>query len=75
MSCQYDNLIVNTRDIRLYNDESAKEDSSFGEITSADEEDLKLLFSGDHETKFAAVEFIKRFVQEKMNVSMKNMLV
>ena len=55
----------------MYNDASDKDESSFGEMSSIDENDLKLILDGDHETKFEAIEFIKHFVKYKMSKSMR----
>ena len=40
LSCEYDNLIVNNKDIRQYNDQSDGDSNSFGSISSANEKDL-----------------------------------
>ena len=58
MSCEYDNLIVNNKDIRKYNDQSDRSCSSLGSISSADEKDLQLLLRGAHKYKFDADNFL-----------------
>ena len=64
-----DNLIVNGRDIKNYNNSlNSDEDahSSFGSISSVDERDLKLLDKDDIKTQFDAVRKINKFISEKM---------
>lgn len=58
LSCEYDNLIVNTKDIKKFNDQSEGSDSSLGSISSADVADLRPLFSGLHRYRFDLVNFI-----------------
>ena len=65
ISLEYDNLIVNTQDILKFNHYNDDDVSSLGSISSAEEKDLQLLFRGAHQYRFDAIDFIRKFEDEK----------
>lgn len=52
--------------VTFHEDNSKDDKSSIGDISSADERDMRLLFSGDHTYQFQAVQMIKKY-----NIDMK----
>ena len=64
-----DNIIVNSKDIKEYNNSLNSDDemnSSFGSISSMDERDVKLLCKNDVNTQFDALKKINKFLTDKM---------